>query len=75
MLTFIDSADKAPPVVAMDSAATNYLKFKEPAALLKQIKAISSLDLFHRTGDMRIRLSRVSPDAPGASNSIPKVIL
>lgn len=75
MVTFIDSADEAPPVIAMDSAATNYFKCKEPAALLKWIKAISSLDLFNRTRDMQIRLSKVTPDAPVASSTIPKVIL
>lgn len=75
MVAFIDLADEAPPVVAMDSAATNYFKCKEPAASLEWIKALSSLDLFDRTRDMQIRLSRVSPDKPVASSSIPKVIL
>lgn len=74
LLTFINSADEAPPVAAVDSAATNYLQCKEPPALEKWIKAISSLDLFNRTRDMQIRLSRASPGAPVASNSIPKVI-
>lgn len=32
LLTFINSADEAPPVAAVDSAATNYLQCKEPPA-------------------------------------------
>lgn len=75
LVTFIDLADAAPHGTAMESGTTNYLKCKEPAALLKWIKAISLPDLLERTRDMQIRLSRVIPGAPVASSSIPKVIL
>lgn len=72
MVDFIDLVDEVPSVTAMDTVAPNYLKYKENIALFNEIKVILSFDLFKRTRDMQIRLSRVTPVAPVASETIPK---
>lgn len=70
LVTFIDSADEAPRVVAVDSATINYFKFKEH--YWNGLKL--SLHLIYSTEQGTCR-SGFPESAPGASNSIPKLIL